>query len=114
MGLTIPSPLPYNDRQEVIPMTNEEKILEMLGSMQADIKTIKSDVQSLQSDVQGLQSDVQGLQSDVRTIQVDVAEMKESLEEVRTTTNVLVDWAERAISKMKPDLPELIEFRKIE
>lgn len=56
-------------------MTNEEKILEMLASMQKDISSIKEDVTELKE---------------------DVAELKEYATETREGVNKVAEWADNA------------------
>ncbi|MGF0006487.1 hypothetical protein [Lawsonibacter hominis] len=60
-------------------MTNEEKILEMLATMQKDITTIKE----------------------------DVAELKEAHEETRSGVNSLLEWAEECGNVIKFPLPKV-------
>ena len=60
-------------------MTNEEKILEMLATMQKDITTIKE----------------------------DVAELKEAHEETRSGVNSLFEWAEECGNVIKFPLPKV-------
>lgn len=62
-------------------MTNEEKILEILTTMQKDMTTLKE----------------------------DIAELKEGQEELRTGVNTLLDWAEKASSSIEFPLPKIIE-----
>jgi len=60
-------------------VTNEEKILEMLATMQKDITTIKE----------------------------DVAELKEAHEETRSGVNSLLEWAEECGNVIKFPLPKV-------
>ena len=60
-------------------MTNEEKILEMLATMQKDITTIKE----------------------------DVAELKVAHEETRSGVNSLLEWAEECGNVIKFPLPKV-------
>ena len=60
-------------------VTNEEKILEMLATMQKDITTIKE----------------------------DVAELKEAHEETRSGVNSLLEWAEECGNVIKFTLPKV-------
>ena len=60
-------------------VTNEEKILEMLATMQKDITTIKE----------------------------DVAELKEAHEETRSGVNSLLEWAEECRNVIKFPLPKV-------
>ena len=70
-------------------MTNEEKILDMLTQMQADISDIKTDVADLRTDVDGIKTDVSELRTDVDGIKVvlesDIARKLNLLAEGRTT-----------------------------
>ena len=64
---------------KVMSVTNEEKILEMLATMQKDITTIKE----------------------------DVAELKEAHEETRSGVNSLLEWAEECGNVIKFPLPKV-------
>ena len=61
-------------------MNNEEKILEVLST--------------LQKDMSGLKEDMSVLKKDVATIKVDLTELKEEHTITRDGVNGLLEWAE--------------------
>lgn len=63
-------------------MGNEEKILEMLTSLQKDISAIREDVS--------------GLKEGVSTLKDDMAELKEEHQITRDGVNKLLEWSETA------------------
>lgn len=73
-------------------MTNEEKILEILTGMQADIKTLNTRMDSLESKVDSLAE--------------SQAALAESHEEVRTSVNAILDWTD-TVSAVVPIVPKI-------
>ena len=59
----------------------EKEILEILKSMQYDIRTIKSDMQTMQSDVKIMQSDIKTMQSDIKIVQSDIKTLDSKVSE---------------------------------
>jgi len=70
-------------------MNNEEKILGLLEKMDARMNNLE------QGQVE-LKQDISKLDSRVASIETDVSDIKENLDEVRTSVNVVADWADRA------------------
>lgn len=68
-------------------MTNEEKILEMLGAMQADITTIKQDVKALDRKMEeGFKATRSELVDAVETVGRKVEHLECSVKDVETVT----------------------------
>ena len=60
-------------------MNNEEKILEMLGQMQADIAGMKTDISGIKSDQAAMKADQAAMKADIAGIKtrLDVEVMKQ-------------------------------------
>ena len=74
----------------------EQKILEILVEMQADLRNLKEDVT-------GLKEDVTGLKADVAELKADVAELKVGLKE-------LSDREERHYNMLQQSMGDVIEY----
>ena len=57
-------------------MTNEEKILEMLASIQTDMNGMKADMNGMKADINGMKADINGMKADINGIQTDMNGMK--------------------------------------
>ena len=57
-------------------MTNEEKILEMLASIQADMNGMKADINGMKADINGMQADMNGMKADIGELKADVSNLK--------------------------------------
>ncbi|MDD6045005.1 MAG: hypothetical protein PUC76_05075 [Clostridia bacterium] len=57
-------------------MTNEEKILEILGTMQADINGMKADMNGMKADINGMKADMNGMKGDMNGMKADMNGMK--------------------------------------
>ncbi len=79
-------------RKGVATLTNEDKILEMLATMQGDIRQINTRLDSVETEVKAIRS--------------DIVDMKESQEEVRTSVNAVLEWTE-TVSAVVPDIPKI-------
>ncbi len=75
--------------------------------MKTDVSGLKEDVTVLQTGMNGLQRKVSTLQTDVSALKEDVSGLQIAAEEVRSGTNVLIDWAERAAATIKVPLMKL-------
>ncbi len=75
-------------------MTNEEKILELLMTLQKDITEVKEDIAELKEG-----------QAEVKE---DIAELKEGQAELRSGVNTLLDWAERTGNSIDFPLPKIM------
>ena len=88
-------------------MNNEDKILQILGTMQDDIHSMKDDIQGLKEDVRGLKSDMQGVKSEITKLHGKVDSLAKSQEQTRVTVNALVEWSDRITSVYELPLPKL-------
>ena len=52
-------------------MTNEEKILEMLASIQTDMNGMKADMNGMQTDMNGMKADIGELKADVSNLKTE-------------------------------------------
>ncbi len=102
-------------------MNNEDKILQILGTMQEDIHSMKDDIQGMKDDIQdlrsdmqgvkfeiqGLKSDMQGVKSEITKLHGKVDALAKSQEQTRVTVNALVEWSDRITSVYELPLPKL-------
>ena len=65
-------------------MSNDEKILECLATIQQSIVGIQTDVAGLKTDVAGLKTDVAELKTDVAELKTDVAGLKTDVAVLQT------------------------------
>ena len=100
---------------ENVTAANEEKILQLLEVMQADISGLKTDVAGLKTDVAGLKTDVAGLKTDVAQLKTDVEELKASQEEMKETLsehtvvlNAILEWADECREADRFPLPKIM------
>ncbi|MED9994361.1 MAG: hypothetical protein U0I98_07140 [Oscillospiraceae bacterium] len=88
--------------------TNEEKILQLLEVMQADISGLKTDVAGLKTDVAGLKSDVAGMKADIAELKATQEEMKETLSEHTVVLNAILEWADECREADRFPLPKIM------
>ena len=81
--------------------TNEEKILQLLEVMQADISGLKTDVA-------GLKTDVAQLKTDVEELKASQEEMKETLSEHPVALNAILEWADECREADRFPLPKIM------
>ena len=98
-------------------MTNEEKILDLLGTMSNRIGNIETNVASLQTDVAGLQANVAGIRMDIENridpqLQVLAEGQKTILETLAPKNRVEaledeVEFMKRLFKSLSRDVDEL-------
>ena len=93
---------------ENVTATNEEKILQLLEVMQADISGHKTDVAGLKTDVAGLKSDVAGMKADIAELKATQEEMKETLSEHTVVLNAILEWADECREADRFPLPKIM------
>ncbi len=93
---------------ENVTATNEEKILQLLEVMQADISGLKTDVAGLKTDVAGLKSDVAGMKADIAELKATQEEMKETLSEHTVVLNAILEWADECREADRFPLPKIM------
>ena len=93
---------------ENVTATNEEKILQLLEVMQADISGLKTDVAGLKTDVAGLKTDVAQLKTDVEEFKASQEEMKETLSEHTVVLNAILEWADECREADRFPLPKIM------
>ena len=81
--------------------TNEEKILQLLEVMQADISGLKTDVA-------GLKTDVAQLKTDVEELKASQEEMKDTLSEHTVALNAILEWADECREADRFPLPKIM------
>ena len=86
---------------ENVTATNEEKILQLLEVMQADISGLKTDVA-------GLKTDVAQLKTDVEEFKASQEEMKETLSEHTVVLNAILEWADECREADRFPLPKIM------
>ena len=74
--------------------TNEERILQLLEVMQADISGLKTDVAQLNTDVEELKASQE--------------EMKETLSEHTVALNAILEWADECREADRFPLPKIM------
>lgn len=93
---------------ENVTATNEEKILQLLEVMQADISGLKTDVAGLKTDVADLKTDVAQLKTDVVELKASQEEMKETLSEHTVVLNAILEWADECREADRFPLPKIM------
>ena len=107
---------------ENVTATNEERILQLLEVMQADISGLKTDVAGLKTDVAGLKTDVAGMKADIaelkasqeelkasqEELKASQEEMKESLSEHTVVLNAILEWADECREADRFPLPKIM------
>lgn len=100
---------------ENVTATNEERILQLLEVMQADISGLKTDVAGLKTDVAGLKTDVAGLKADVAELKASQEELKAAQEEMKETLsehtvvlNAILEWADECREADRFPLPKIM------
>ena len=125
-ALAIRSPLCYANCDmiggENVTATNEERILQLLEVMQADISGLKTDVAGLKTDVAELKTDVAQLKTDVvelratqekhsaalEELKASQEEMKETLSEHTVVLNAILEWADECREADRFPLPKIM------
>ncbi len=93
-------------------MKNEEKILQVLGQIQGDIKDMKVDIKDLKGDVSILKEDVSILKSDVSILKEDVTILKGDVSILKEDVTVLkgdVSILKEDVTVLKGDVSILKE-----
>ena len=100
---------------ENVTATNEERILQLLEVMQADISGLKTDVAGLKNDVAGLKTDVAGMKADIaelkasqEELKASQEEMKEALSEHTVVLNAILEWADECREADRFPLPKIM------
>lgn len=88
--------------------TNEERILQLLEVMQADISGLKTDVAGLKTDVADLKTDVAGMKADIAELKATQEEMKETLSEHTVVLNAILEWADECREADRFPLPKIM------
>ena len=108
------------ERRGVVTMTNEEKILEMLTGMQAEIKEMKGEIKGMKGEIKGMQAEIKEVKGEIKEIRTEMEETKaelkevhekvdvlaESQEELRTSVNAILDWTD-TVSTVVPIVPKI-------
>lgn len=71
----------------------DEKILEILTQMQADIYTRLSGVES---ELRNINQRLTNVESDLASVKDEISSIKEDTEITRTAVNTLVEWVDQA------------------
>ena len=125
-ALAIRPPLCYANCDKIggenVTATNEERILQLLEVMQADISGLKTDVAGLKTDVAELKTDVAQLKTDVvelratqekhsaalEELKASQEEMKETLSEHTVVLNAILEWADECREADRFPLPKIM------
>ena len=86
---------------ENVTATNEERILQLLEVMQADISGLKTDVA-------GLKADVAELKASQEELKASQEEMKETLSEHTVVLNAILEWADECREADRFTLPKIM------
>lgn len=81
-------------------MTNEEKILALLGQMQTDMSDLKAGQGRLEKDVTALKADVSELKTGQAKLETDVAELKDNVAGLNLNVKYLWGDIERLSGRM--------------
>ena len=100
---------------ENVTATNEERILQLLEVMQADISGLKTDVAGLKTDVAGLKTDVAGMKADIAELKASQEELKASQEEMKEALSehtvvliAILEWADECREADRFPLPKIM------
>lgn len=95
-------------------MNNEDKILELLTAMQANMQSMQARQEKSEELLTAMQADMKGMhekidiltdgQEELRKGQEDI---QENLDELRTSVNALLDWSDRVSSIEQLKLPKI-------
>ena len=84
-------------------MNNEEKILEMLGQMQADISGIKSDQAAMKADQATMKADIADIKTEQAAMKADIAGNKTRLDvEVMKQFKLLAEGQQTILETLAP------------
>ena len=86
---------------ENVTATNEEKILQLLEVMQADISGMKADIAQLKAS----QEELKASQEELKASQ---EEMKETLSEHTVVLNAILEWADECREADRFPLPKIM------
>lgn len=81
--------------------TNEERILQLLEVMQADISGLKADVA-------GMKADIAELKTSQEELKAAQEEMKETLSEHTVVLNAILEWADECREADRFPLPKIM------
>ena len=86
---------------ENVTATNEERILQLLEVMQADISGLKADVA-------GMKADIAELKTSQEELKAAQEEMKETLSEHTVVLNAILEWADECREADRFPLPKIM------
>ena len=81
-------------------MNNEEKILEILASVQTEMK-------GMRTEIKGMQAEMKGMQAEIKEIHGKLDELTEAHEETRTSVNAILEWTEKVSDAVNFPLPRI-------
>ena len=93
-------------------MTNEEKILEILGVMQGDMAEMKDDLKGLHAEMREVKDDLKGLHAEMREVKDDLKGLHVQVDRVETDLKGLhtqVDRIETDLTRVKAHLEVEVE-----
>ena len=88
--------------------TNEERILQLLEVMQADISGLKTDVAQLRTDVVELRATQEKHSAALEELKASQEEMKETLAEHTVVLNAILEWADECREADRFPLPKIM------
>ena len=103
-------------------MNNEEKILEILVSMQKDIRQIDHRLESLETRMGSLETRMDSLETRMESVETRMGSLEKRLTvvegklddlieahaETRESVNILIDWAVKASAALNFPLPQIL------
>ena len=111
-ALAIRPPLCYACRDKIggenVTATNEERILQLLEVMQADISGLKTDVAQLKTDVVELRATQEKHSAALEELKASQKEMKETLSEHTVVLNAILEWADECREADRFPLPKIM------
>ena len=71
-----------------------DEVVQKLGIVQSDIKSMKGDINTVQGDIKTMKSDINTVQGDIKTMKSDINSVKETLNNLTEMTGDILSWTD--------------------
>ncbi|NPV26312.1 MAG: hypothetical protein HPY81_02400 [Firmicutes bacterium] len=103
-------------------MTNEERILKILETMQTEMKSMQTEMKSIQTEIKSIQTEIKSIQTEIKSMQTEIRtlnqqqkqtiEMVSDLIRIVGNTNAAVEELREGQFHLETEVKEIKEGQK--